>query len=63
MNVLTDTASGPRVLTPHEAEQRIAQLEAQLQGITLGRVRRAIQREIDGLQRVAHPELAYEGWE
>lgn len=63
MNVLTDTASGPRVLARHEAEQRIAQLERMRDTTTRVGLKRRLQKSIDELQRVAHPELAYEGWE
>lgn len=63
MNVLTDTASGPRVLTPSEAQQRIAQLERMRDTTTRAGLKRRLQKSIDELQRVAHPELAYEGWE
>lgn len=63
MNVLTDTAAGPRVLTPHEAQQRIAQLERMRDTTTRRGLKRRLQKSIDELQRAAHPELAYEGWE
>jgi hypothetical protein len=52
-----------RVLTPHEAQQRIAQLERMRDTTTRSGLKRRLQKSIDDLQRVAHPELAYEGWE
>jgi hypothetical protein len=62
MNVITDTAAGPCILTPHEAQQRIAQLERMRDTTTRRGLKRRLQKSIDDLQRVANPELTYEGW-
>lgn len=61
MNQLTETADGPRCLSPHEARMRIAQLQQRLEEAERDEQLR-IQREIDGLRPVAEPERAYEEW-
>ena len=59
MNLLTETAAGPIVLTPHEAELRMAQVKRGL-GTLHGQAFVEALREVRGLYAVAHPECAYE---
>ena len=61
MNVLIDTADGPRCLSPREARMRIAQLEQRIETSERDEQLRLL-REIDALRPAANPELAYGEW-
>lgn len=61
MNLLTETADGPRCLSPREARMRIAQLQDQL-AVSERDVQLRILREIEALRSSENPELAYEEW-
>lgn len=61
MSWLTETADGPRCLSPHEARMRIAQLQQRL-GEAERDEQLRIQREIDSLRPAANPELMYGEW-
>ena len=58
MNLLTETAAGPIVLTPHEAELRIGQLERMRWKLDKDGQAEA-QRELRTLYAIAHPEHAF----
>lgn len=61
MNYLTETADGPRCLSPREAQMRIAQLQQRVEEAGDDE-RRRIQRAIDELRPSANPELMYGEW-
>jgi len=58
MNWLTDTADGPRCLSPREARMRIEQLQQRLEESDRDEQLR-LRREIDALRPAANPELMY----
>lgn len=61
MNFLTETADGPRCLSPREARMRIDQLREQMDAADPF-TRRRLEREIDALRPAANPELMYGEW-
>ena len=61
MNWLTDTADGPRCLSPREARMRIEQLQQRLEESDRDEQLR-LRREIDALRPAANPELMYGEW-
>lgn len=58
MNLLTETAAGPVVLTTHEAELRMAQVKASLAGLH-GQAFVEALRQIRELYAIANPEHAF----